>query len=74
MACSSPFTEAHHTTTGGMGLKGDDMRAIPLCHQHHLSIHNSKGTAGTWTEEQLNEIIETLQTKYKGELKHVRNK
>jgi hypothetical protein len=57
-----------------MGLKGDDMRAIPLCHQHHLSIHNSKGTAGNWTEEQLNEIIETLQTKYKGELKHVRNK
>ena len=26
---------AHHTSTGGMGCKGSDADAIPLCHKHH---------------------------------------
>jgi len=34
---------AHHTETGGMGVKGSDLSSVPLCHEHHtggdVSIH-----------------------------------
>ena len=30
---------AHHTQTGGMGIKGSDYLTIPLCGDHHLEVH-----------------------------------
>lgn len=32
---------AHHTESGGVGLKGSDYSAVPLCPKCHVKIHNS---------------------------------
>ena len=39
--CSSLETEPHHVRlgTGGMGLKGNDTRTIPVCRRCHNRIH-----------------------------------
>lgn len=29
----------HHTETGGVGLKGDDLSCVPLCHVCHTTVH-----------------------------------
>ena len=68
VVCQNPDTEAHHTTTGGMGIKGADDRAIPLCHYHHHDLHKTSGKAGTWPTEQLENIIQKLRTKYQKEM------
>ena len=31
--------EAHHTETGGMGMKGSDYSALPLYHTEHRRCH-----------------------------------
>ena len=62
--CSHPQVEAHHTTSGGMGLKGSDYEAIPLCHNCHMQLHSVYGKGGPWTEEQLKLIVERLIRKY----------
>lgn len=31
----------HHTETGGVGMKGDDLSCIPLCNVHHSELHNN---------------------------------
>jgi hypothetical protein len=31
---------AHHVFPGGVGLKGSDFAAIPLCWDHHNELHN----------------------------------
>jgi hypothetical protein len=32
-------SEAHHSETGGMGIKASDLTAIPLCRFHHTQWH-----------------------------------
>ena len=39
------YSEAHHSETGGMAVKCNDTRAIPLCHRCHHECHAiGKGT------------------------------
>lgn len=38
LVCSNP-SEAHHLVTGGMGSKGPDYTAVPLCRLHHSEYH-----------------------------------
>lgn len=33
------YSEAHHSETGGMAVKCNDTRAIPLCHRCHYECH-----------------------------------
>ena len=37
--CICGATAEPHHFGGGMGLKGTDLYAIPLCHSHHMEIH-----------------------------------
>lgn len=32
-------SEPHHTSKAGVGMKGSDYKAIPLCHGHHMECH-----------------------------------
>lgn len=61
-------THAHHVATGGMGIKCDDDRSIPLCNEHHAQIHNGMKKSGWWTQEELDEIIAKLKRNYQ---KHI---
>ena len=55
----------HHSSTGGMGLKGSDYEAISCCFGHHELFDNaSKRGAGIFTEGQLAEIIERNRRDY----------
>lgn len=63
--CGAGNTVAHHTSTGGIGLKGSDLLAIPLCPPCHDMIHRHYGKGTLWTEEQLQRIINNLQQKYR---------
>lgn len=38
-SCGAPNAEAHHTETGGMGIKGHDLSCIPLCRPCHSECH-----------------------------------
>lgn len=37
--CRRAIVEAHHADTGGVGIKCNDTRAIPLCHECHTVCH-----------------------------------
>ena len=37
--CQGPVA-AHHTETGGVGMKGPDLSCVPLCALHHQEIHS----------------------------------
>ena len=39
--CDSPGAHAHHTVTGGKGLKGSDFKTVPLCIHHHIEVHGT---------------------------------
>jgi len=48
ISCEGPV-QAHHLLrpwagSRGMGLKADDRNAIPLCLNHHLSLHQKYGS------------------------------
>jgi hypothetical protein len=37
-------SEPHHVNVkgfGGKGIKTADQRSIPVCHEHHMEIHNN---------------------------------
>ena len=56
----SYLIEAHHTTTGGMGIKGSDLQAVPLCFACHRHVHeHRKDSIGN-----LEEIISKLRSDY----------
>lgn len=55
---------AHHTATGGTGIKGDDFSCVPLCVVHHNEWHNKYGKKGPFPAEMLENIIEQLQHNY----------
>ena len=65
----------HHTTGGGVGLKGPDLSCIPLCHFHHSEGHNigwdsfedKHGILIDWKVREANqEYIRVLEEKLKG--------
>lgn len=66
VVCSNTNTEAHHTSTGGMGIKGSDYEAVPVCHTCHMMLHNQYAKNSYWDENILKSIIERLLTKYRG--------
>ena len=37
--CSERPTVAHHVMSAGVGQKGSDFSAIPLCRKHHREVH-----------------------------------
>jgi hypothetical protein len=48
----------HHTSTGGISLKGSDYDAISACFGHHDIFDNAgKKGVGVFTEDQLTAII-----------------
>lgn len=42
---------AHHTSTGGMGMKSSDYETIPLCHGHHRGYTKSAHNMGKRNNE-----------------------
>lgn len=50
---------AHHTETGGMGIKGSDLSCIPLCGIHHAFYHNSgKITFASYYNINIQDLVE----------------
>ena len=37
--CRRSGVAPHHADTGGMGLKCNDTRTVPLCYKHHMECH-----------------------------------
>lgn len=64
LKCSTIPCHAHHTESGGMGIKGSDYSAIPLCAYHHATLHATTSKRGDWTTEELKVILEELRSKY----------
>jgi hypothetical protein len=55
----------HHSSTGGMSLKGSDYDAIPVCFAHHDLFNNTgKRGAGLFKEGELQQIIEKLNSEW----------
>lgn len=49
--CSNPADDPHHIVPGGykgMGTKTPDLWAIPLCREHHDSLHHDRAA---WEEQ-----------------------
>ena len=55
----------HHSSSGGVSLKGSDLEAIPVCMKHHSDLHNCYGKGGAWTKDELAAIIKRLREEYK---------
>jgi len=51
--------EAHHTQTGGMGMKGSDYSALPLHHAEHQRCHQG-GAITFWRNDVKQLIIDHL--------------
>lgn len=64
------LVHAHHTETGGMGIKGSDYSAVPLCFICHDKVHK---TGGKNNIPNLEQVIERLQAHYKQWLKELKN-
>lgn len=50
MVCGN-HAEAHHLTYAqprAMGLKTGDQYTVPLCHKHHMELHESPMPERTW--------------------------
>ena len=60
---------AHHTKTGGMGIKASDYTAIPLCPRCHNEVHQHTGKGGYFKPEILEQLIESLQHQYNTQIK-----
>jgi len=58
-----PRAEAHHTETGGMGMKGSDYATVPLCRFCH-DVHDRMGKETFWVGWNLKSIIEKLRRRY----------
>ena len=55
--------EAHHTETGGMGMKGSDYSAVPLFWTEHKRCHDV-GEQTFWRIYDLDRIIADLLERY----------
>lgn len=58
--CVCSADEAHHAVRlaggGGLGIKGCDLLAIPLCRRHHRELHK-RGTVGELDQSELWELV-----------------
>ena len=61
--CKSTMTEPHHTETGGMGMKGSDYAAVPLCRSCHV-WHDNIGKKTFWRGWDLEQIIKGYNDRY----------
>ena len=62
--CGDPHTiHAHHTKTGGIGIKGSDYTCVPLCPHCHNEVHQHKGKKIA-EDDILDYVIESLQEIY----------
>ena len=59
-----PAGESHHSETGGIELVGSDYSALPICSADHRDIHQHHSKRGTWSKEELVEIIASLRAEY----------
>jgi len=64
VGCGKQADVYHHASSGGMGIKGSDMDAIPLCHEHHTLIHQHYSKRGWFTPEQLRDILDRLHNRF----------
>jgi len=55
--------EAHHTETGGMGMKGSDYAAVPLTMEMHR-LHDNIGKVTFWSGRDLEAIIGELNNRW----------
>ena len=70
LECMKPApSEAHHTETGGIGIKGSDYSCVPLCLNHHAEWHNTKGKRGGLGIDALESILSRLKACYPGIIK-----
>jgi len=62
--CKEWPSEPHHTESGGVGMKGSDYSAIPLCRPHHRECHDIGKL--TFQEKYLDfaELVESTKSKY----------
>jgi len=63
IVCFGSPSHAHHTETGGTGLKGSDYSAVPLCRLHHREVHDM----GKVTFQEEYEIDFPLEVRYLNE-------
>ena len=61
---------AHHTDTGGVGMKGSDYSAVPLYHTEHRRCHDV-GNKTFWASYDLPGIIKDLRDRYEKKNKHI---
>jgi len=64
-----PCGTAHHTETGGMGVKGSDYSCVPLCPKCHDRWHTTEGKRGGFSREEIAQIVERIVKCYPGKLK-----
>jgi len=60
--------EAHHTETGGMGMKGSDYSALPLYHTEHKRCHQ-QGVVKFWVIHNIQNLIIDHLVRYIKEIK-----
>jgi hypothetical protein len=64
---------AHHTGSGGMGIKGSDLSTVPVCAAHHLLMDNAgKKGRGIWTRQERETIITRLNEEFNFQQSHKR--
>ena len=65
VVCGAHGVEAHHAITGGVGIKGSDGFAIPLCPLHHRE-HDNRGKVTFYREHNLDrwELVARTLEKY----------
>jgi len=61
--------EAHHTETGGIGMKGSDYSAVPLHWRQHRICH-AVGEKTFWYTADPVRIIRNLLERYEDEKEH----
>ena len=68
--CGKPGpSQAHHTATGGMSLKGSDFSCVPLCGDCHSIMHTEHGKRLTEDNSSMDQAIERLQEYYNTKIK-----
>jgi len=60
---------AHHTKSGGMGIKGSDYSCIPVCSECHAEIHQHSGKGSFIEADVLEDALERLQHYYRVQIK-----
>ena len=69
LLCGKQGVHAHHTKSGGAGIKGSDYSCIPVCPKCHTDIHQHHGKGNFIETEKLEEAIERLQEIYNTQIK-----